>query len=218
MKIWKIIGAIVSGIGCFGGGWLIGDAIQKKRIAYLQDQLKDLKTANDILNNGLAELEKELAQNSSITDPQKIMIEYGGSVVHCPVQKAETTFEKPVTDDDPDMVEETPEIGDEETVEQSPSIEFITEQEYYNSSDGCAQEQMIWYALDEILWNRDTNSIVTVPDIHKSIGYGTLDIFDKENADDSLFVRNNILMVKFRIDRMDSAWCDEHGDTYEDDR
>lgn len=216
MKIWKIIGTIMLDAGCFGVGWFVGDAIQKKRIAHIQDQLKDLKTANEILNNGLAELEKDLTKQRNdiryplvVESPEKVLKAYIGT---------EPDPEKPATDEDPDMVEETPKIGDEETVEQSPSIEFITEQEYYNSSDGCAQEQMIWYSLDEILWNRDTNSVVTVPDIHKSIGYGTLDIFDKENSDDSLFVRNNILMVKFRIDRMDSAWCDEHGDTYEDDR
>ena len=109
--------------------------------------------------------------------------------------------------------------GTDDEVEVEPAIEFITEDEYY-INDGMAQEQMIWYDLDKILFNKDTHSTLSNDEIRQAIGYGTLDIFENENST-AIFVRNNMLNppTKFRIDKFDAAWCDEgdNGDTYDDD-
>lgn len=116
---------------------------------------------------------------------------------------------------------EKPAIGDEADIETSPAIEFISEQEYYDNPSGYAQEELIWYELDEVLWDKDTQTKMSEEEGRKAIGIGTLEMFDigplNQTPPDSLFIKNHILMNLFRVDRMDAAWCDEHGENSEEE-
>lgn len=187
-----LIWSILSGsIGLFGG-WTLGG----RRINKLQEELDVSKAKVDELMeiaNALAgeEIEKPAEEWPKPGDIQK---EYLG---------------KTATDEDPPMPEEVPSIGDEEIIDQSPAIEIITEQEYYEDACGYAQEEMIFYSLDQVVWNKDTDSQLTNEEINRSLGYGTLNIFDKE-PQPTIFVKNHILQCLFRVDYMEAAWVDEH--------
>lgn len=118
--------------------------------------------------------------------------------------------------DDPDMVTETPVIGDEESIDITPMYEIISEQEFYENSKGYTQEELIWYSLDEKLFNKETNKVESPEECIQMLGRGTLDMF-RDPGTTALFVRNNLLTYAFRVDRYDAAYADERGDTYDDE-
>lgn len=198
--MWSIFTGGVSGFGMYQLGKKIG---AKEQAEYDVDNVEQLMKE---LTKGAVEEAAEAREEKK--DAEEVRKEYAGE----PTETA--------TDEDPPMVEDKPEIGDEDQIEASPAIEFITEEEYYENSSRYAQEELIWYSLDEVMWNKDTKSKLNTEEIRKSIGYGTTDIFDKPDAPSFIFVKNHILMCMFRVDFMDAAFIDEHGDIpeeYEED-
>lgn len=126
------------------------------------------------------------------------------------------------TDDDPEMPEEEPKIGDEELVESgSVMVEFLTEEDYYDNLSGIDQEELIFYTEDEVLFNKNTNSKLTNDEIQKAFGCQTVSDFSMiyfgNDKCDSCFVLNHLIPMEFRIDRMDAAYIDDHDDYEEED-
>ena len=126
-----------------------------------------------------------------------------------------------VTEEDPPMIEEEPLIGDEEEIE-VPELHpqhlipvQITEEEFYENPWGYDQESLIFYELDEVLFNKDTRKALTTKDEQDQIvGIGMLFNFYLKSGKslDVIFVRNDTMGVIFRIDRMDAAYTDEGAD------
>ena len=130
------------------------------------------------------------------------------------------------TDEEPDMPEEKPEIGDEDIVgnDPAPIIEIIDEDEYYRS-DGMEQESLIFYMGDKRLWNQDSRSELKGDEILRSLGatdgngVGMMYFFRDKDGDipGEKFVRNNLLAYKFKIDRIDGSFEEEHGEEYDEE-
>lgn len=124
-----------------------------------------------------------------------------------------------ISDDDPPMVEEPPVIGDEEDIEEIPELhpqhlipEQITEEEYYDNPWGYDQEQLVYYELDEVLFNKDTRKALKKKDDQdQAVGIGMLFNFYLKDGEtlDAIFVKNDTMGVVFRIDRMEAAYTDE---------
>lgn len=127
-----------------------------------------------------------------------------------------------IPEEDPPMVEEPPVIGDEEDIEDVPQLHpqhmipvQITEDEYYANPWGYDQESLIFYEMDEVLFNKDTLKAMTTKDeIDQVIGLGmTFNFYLKDGETlDVIFVKNDTMGVIFRIDRIDAAYQDEGAD------
>lgn len=214
LKILKVLGLL--GVG--GGiGYLAG---YKRADGIRDEELKDVCSAcrsncdNCEIKKMYDEIEQEV-QNEIRTaqDAEGARREYEGA--------ADIQAD---TDDDPEMPEEEPRIGDEEELgnDPAPIIEFITEDEYYRG-DGTPQETLIFYTVDRKIWNQDTRSQLNDSEILKCLGSSDGDGVGRTyfwrdatgNVPGERFIRNNMLGYKFRIDRIDAAFTDEHGDTSE---
>ena len=128
----------------------------------------------------------------------------------------------PEPEEDPPMVEEPPTIGDEAEIEEIPQPhpqhlipELISEEEYYDNPWGYDQESLIFYELDEVLFNKDTRKALTSKDEQEQVvGIGTLFGFYLKDGEtlDAIFVKNDTMGTIFRIDRMEAAYIDEGAD------
>ena len=86
--------------------------------------------------------------------------------------------------------------------------EIIGEEEYNLNIWGYDLENLIFYEMDEVLYNETTQSIIENPD--DVIGIGTLFEFggDPNNPVETIYVKNDTFGVLFRIDRLDAAYID----------
>ena len=123
----------------------------------------------------------------------------------------------PVAEEDPEMVEEVPVIGDEEDIEEVRQLhpqdmipELITEDEYEANPWQYDRELMRYYGMDETLYNMATRSVIKDQD--EVVGVGTLFGFyptpDNLEGTDVLYVRNDTLGVLFKIKHLDAAYAD----------
>lgn len=125
-------------------------------------------------------------------------------------------------DEDAEMPEEEPEIGDEAEIEEIPQLHpqhlipvQITEEEYYENPWHYDQEGLIFYEMDEVLFNKDTREALTTKDDQDQVvGIGMLFNFYLKDGEslDAIFVKNDTMGTIFRIDRMDAAYMDEGAD------
>lgn len=124
------------------------------------------------------------------------------------------------TEEEPEMPkEEDVKIGDEDVVgnDPAPIIEIISEEEYY-MADGMMQENLLFYTVDKRIWNQDTQSEVDGDEILRSLGsvdgdgVGRTYFWRDANGDipGEKYIRNNMLGCKFKIDRIDARYDDEH--------
>ena len=134
-------------------------------------------------------------------------------------------------DEDPEMPEEVPVIGDEEEIEEVPELHpqhmiprAISEQEYYDNPNRYDQESLLYYTEDQVLFNKDTRKAITSKDeMDEVVGIGMLFSFYKKDGEvlDAIFVENATMGVIFRIDRIDAAYDDPisgaNADEYEED-
>lgn len=200
IALWSIVSG---GIGFFGGWTVCGRRIVKlqEQLDIVRDKERELEEIASILAGEVPEAKEEKKP-----DPKAVQNAYLG---------------KTDTDEDAEMPEEKPVIGDEDTVEKSPAVEIITEEEYYENSCGYPQEELIWYALDEVLWNKDTQSKVSTEDANTCLGYNTLHMFDidllNQNPPEVIYVKNHIIPGMFMVSYMDAAWVDEHQQDETDD-
>ena len=120
-------------------------------------------------------------------------------------------------EEDADMPEEKPIIGDEEEIESVPQLhqqhfipEQITDEEFYQNPWNYDQESMIFYEIDGVLFNKDTQVALTnKDDIDQAIGIGmTFEFYKNGETIDTLFVKNDTIGMLFRIDRIDAAYTD----------
>lgn len=86
--------------------------------------------------------------------------------------------------------------------------EIIGEEEYNANIWQYDLENLIFYEMDEVLYDETTQSIIESPD--HVIGIGTLFEFggDPNNPVDTIYVKNDTYGTLFRIDRVDAAFCD----------
>jgi hypothetical protein len=132
-----------------------------------------------------------------------------------------TTQDEP-EDEEPPMPEEPPTIGDEAEIEEIPQLHpqhlvpvQITEEEYYENPWHYDQESLIFYEMDEVLFNKDTREAMTTKDDQDQVvGIGMLFNFYLKDGEslDTIFVKNDTMGTIFRIDRMDAAYMDEGAD------
>ena len=123
------------------------------------------------------------------------------------------------TEEEVEMPEETPVIGDEEEIEEIPELhpqhlipEQISEEEYYSNPWGFDQESLYFYELDEVLYNRETKKAIKDKDaMDQVIGIGMTFNFYKKDGEvlDAIFVKNSTMGVIFRIDRLEASYMDE---------
>ena len=111
-----------------------------------------------------------------------------------------------------------PEMPTEEDIAIDPDIpqlhpehlvpEIIGEEEYNLNIWQYDLETLLFYEMDEVLFNERTQSIIENPD--DVIGIGTLFEFggDPNNPVDTIYVKNDTFGTLFRIDRIDAAFCD----------
>lgn len=125
----------------------------------------------------------------------------------------ENAEELPKADtDDEEMPEEPPRIGDEEIIEDIPQLhpqhlipKRISEDEYYENPNGYEQARLIFYDLDEVVYNPETRSKVKNPE--EIVGLATLKGLDKNHP--LIFVSNSTIETVFRIEWLDAAYEDE---------
>ena len=86
--------------------------------------------------------------------------------------------------------------------------EIIGEEEYNLNIWHYDLENLIFYEMDEVLYNETTQAIIENPD--DVIGIGTLFEFggDPNNPTEVIYVKNETYGVLFRIDKVDAAFCD----------
>ena len=113
------------------------------------------------------------------------------------------------TDEDDEMPEEEPRIGDEEDIEDIPQLHpqdlvpsIITEQEYYQNEWNYDQESLVYYGRDNVLFDIDTQSVISDPT--QVIGLATL--MGLNAVHETLFVRNETTSTLFRIDWTEDAF------------
>lgn len=183
----------------FGGGFgfFIGQQVGKKqgyveyerRIAEENDNMRDAQEVTDDLQQ-------------RFDDVVYAMKEYAGIVEEQP---------ETATDDDPDMPTEADIAIDPDIPQLHPQHlvpEIIGEEEYNINIWQYDLENLLFYEMDEVLYNETTQSIIENPD--DVIGIGTLFEFggDPNNPVESIFVKNDTFGTLFRIDRLDAAFCD----------
>lgn len=95
----------------------------------------------------------------------------------------------------------------------------ITEEEFERNEWECEEEKLLFYELDEVLYNTTTQSIIEYPD--NVLGVDTLFKFHEGPGDpkDTLYVVNETFGMRFRVDRIDDAFqdCVDGGVHPEDD-
>lgn len=182
--MWALCGA--------GFGYFIGDRIGYRRAMKEQSELMEETTAED---DGEWREKKEEAVAA--------MREYAANY--------DTELPEPATDEDPEMPTESDIAIDPDIPQLHPQHlvpEIIGEEEYNLNIWQYDLENLLFYEMDEVLYNESTQSIIENPD--DVIGIGTLFEFggDPNNPVESIFVKNDTYGTLFRIDRLDAAFCD----------
>lgn len=166
------------------------------------------------------EYEDEQQPQYTVEDAREAMRQYTGDFGT--VEGISKVLGQSASDeDDPEMPMEEPVMPDGFEEELSNSVDgdirqyhptlmqpqIVTEESYYRNSWELDQEQLLYYAVDKVLYNVTTQSIIEDPD--SIIGIGTLEEFDPNSNvhRDTLFVVNGNF-ARYRIDYIDDAFCD----------
>ena len=198
MKQWlKILMwcGLSGGIGLFAG-IQIGTAQERKRIDDLQ--INEWSAYEGGYNQALRDKEKEEEANDSLD------LYAGGTYIGTEPEE-----------EDGEMPEDPPVIGDEKDIEEIPELhpqhmiqELITEEEYYANPWGYLQESLTWFTEDNVLYNNDTRaSMRTQDEIDQVVGIGMKYAFYYKNGEvlDAIFVKNNTAGTLYRIDRVEDS-------------
>lgn len=113
--------------------------------------------------------------------------------------------------DEPEMPTENDILIDPEIPQLHPQHlipEIIGEEEFNINIWHYEIENLIFYSMDEVLYNEDTQSIIENPE--DVVGHGTLMEFnaDPRHPVYTIFVKNDTFGTLFRIDYVDAAFCD----------
>lgn len=214
MKTWM---KILMWVGLGGGiGFFAGLQVGSKRSAVMETEHWEA-----VYNNGRTD-----GYAKAVEDNKNAWKEVTQQIAESAIKDYGGDFDgdhvNVTAEEDPPMVEEPPVIGDEEDIEDVPQLHpqhmipvQITEDEYYANQWGYDQESLIFYEMDEVLFNKDTRKAMTTKDeIDQVIGIGmTFNFYLKDGETlDVIFVKNDTMGVIFRIDRIDAAYQDEGAD------
>lgn len=202
---WACLGG---GIGFFAG-WQVGNDRGNKRLESIQ--VNEWSAYEAGYNKALHDHDI-VKHGETWEDIRKKMIEeYGGDT------DGDELFVQP--EEEPEMPEDPPEIGDEEDIEEVPELhpqhmipQLITEDAYYTNPWNYDQEHLNYYETDEVLYNRETRKVIKNKDeMDQIIGIGMIFNFYLKDGEalDAIFVRNDTMGVIFRIDRFDASYQDE---------
>lgn len=196
MKILMWLG-IGFGIGFFSGEQ-VGQAIERKRNEE-PDQQEDIQEtySQSAVKNILNEYSGE-ENNKDISSIEGIEAILGQTSTDAEVDDA---FEMPTEEDL--KIPDIPQLHPTQLVP-----ELITEDEYYTNPWGYDKETMIFYEIDDVLYNESVQDIEQNPD--DVVGIGTLFEFggDPNNPIDTIYVKNETAGTLYRIDRLDEAYID----------
>lgn len=191
------------GIGFFAG-WQVGQKGRRK----LTDAEEE-RVYNDGWQDGYE------ARRSDAEALERLEQYRGGSLGND--TDGDELFVQP--EEEPEMPEDPPEIGDEEDIEEVPELhpqhmipQLITEDAYYTNPWNYDQEHLNYYETDEVLYNRETRKVIKNKDeMDQVVGIGMLFNFYLKDGEalDAIFVRNDTMGVIFRIDRFDASYQDE---------
>ena len=123
-------------------------------------------------------------------------------------EDAEMPMEPPEMPDECD--EETTEINTEELPFHPTMLapEIVTE-EQFASRDDLNEELLLWYQLDDVLYDCSDQKPMGPEDQATSIGVGTLnEFFAGPEVKDEIYVINETYASKFRIQRIEDAFMD----------
>lgn len=187
--LWFFIGG---GIGFFAG----------QQVGLKQKETK-MSSAMEEVGKAAERAEKAM---DDFREAAEAIREYTGGT------EAEEALGEPATDeDDPEMPMEEPVIDDVDIPQLHPEDlkpVIINEDEYNYNIWHYDLENLLFYEMDEVLYNERTQSVIEDPD--QVIGIGTLFGFggDPNNPVNTLYVKNDTFGTLFRIDRIDAAFCD----------
>ena len=123
-------------------------------------------------------------------------------------------------EEDAEMPEEVPVIGDEDTLEEIRELHpqdmapvLITESEWIENPWNYDKETMGYYSLDDKLYNFATRSVIKDNDEVVGIGnlYGFYGTQENPAGKDIIYVRNDCLGTLFKIGFFDAALHDITG-------
>lgn len=124
-------------------------------------------------------------------------------------------------EDDVEMPEEEPVIGDEEVIEvdEIPELhpthmipQLITEDGYYENPWRYDQEDLLFFETDQVLFNKTTRKAIRDRnEMDETIGIGMVLNFYMKDGEvlDAIFVRNDTAGMLYRIDRIDGSYDDD---------
>lgn len=169
----------------FGFGYFIGD-----RVGFNRGKKED-------------ELEESEAYEEVNKEPVEALKEYEGNDYD-----GDQSW---TTDDDPEMPTEADIAIDPDIPQLHPQHlipEIIGEEEFNINIWQYDLENLLFYEIDEVLYNETTQSIIENPD--DVVGVGTLFEFNANplNQVDTIYVKNDTFGTLFRIDKLDAAFCD----------
>lgn len=189
--LWFFIGG---GIGFFAG-----------QQVGLKQKEKETKMSSAMEEIGRAAERAEKAMDE-FRDAAEAVREYAGLA-----EDAEALSEPATDEEDPEMPMEEPVIDEEDIPQLHPEDlkpEIINEDEFNINYWHYDLENLLFYSMDEVLYNERTQSVIENPD--QVIGIGTLFGFggDPNNPVHTLYVKNDTFGTLFRIDWLDAAFCD----------
>lgn len=213
VNVLKILGGFAVGGGV---GYTIGKTVaDRKYVKYQETCCKDCKACCD--NCDLYKIAKDVGLiEKPPEEVENARKEYAGEDINGEALRYDAnpdgTFVKAA--EEPEMPEEPAQIGDEDTVEASPAVILISEAEFYNNAGGLAQEDLLWYVEDEVLFNKETQTKLTPHEIKRCVGMdilrGAFQIDPLHEPEDKIYVRNDMIPCMFQIFRIDAAYADEH--------
>ena len=219
MKTWAKI-LMWFGLGCgvgFFAGERIGAVHERKRLDKERYVFHELKPVGTVNYQQVEEYRKAVADYRGDTfdenNPELIGVDYG-SGDDIPQMPTYEEIEIPnvlegdqYVEDHADAIATVP--ADVPPIHPQVFVpQIVTEEEFYRNEWGYEECHMTFYEIDEVLYDDQTQSIVENPD--DVIGVGTLFGFggDPNNPIESLFVINETFGTRYRIDRLDEAFCD----------
>lgn len=180
---------------CGGFGVFIGDRIGYRRaMKEKAEPIKEINSADD--DEELTELYEQERKFMNA------LHEYAANL-----DKPDET----ASEEDPEMPMEEPVIDEEDIPQLHPEDlkpEIINEDEFNINYWHYDLENLLFYSMDEVLYNERTQSVIENPD--QVVGIGTLFGFggDPNNPTTTLYVKNDTFGTLYRIDWLDAAFCD----------
>lgn len=163
-------------------------------------------------NRGRAEAEQyyDPDEDDQIENIREELDEYRGDI-HTVKGIDEILRETATDEEEPEMPTEADLVIDPDIPQLHPTHfvpEIISEEEFNLNPWQFDIENLIFYEMDEVLYNESKQEPIQVPE--DLIGIGTLFEFNgnPNNPVETIYVKNDTYGKIFRIDKLDAAFCD----------